>query len=76
MLEYGKISVRCRSWSFGTGSGEKGNRCESCTNSSPYLGSRSLLDHWETGKMADAKIYEPGDLPDRCTEIIMVSDHE
>jgi len=32
-------------------------------------------DHWETGKMADVKIDEPGDLPDCCTETV-VSDHE
>jgi len=31
--------------------------------------------HWETGKMADAMIFKPGDLPDCCTETI-VSDHE
>lgn len=24
--------------------------------------------HWETGKMADAMIFKPGDLPDCCTE--------
>ena len=24
--------------------------------------------HWETGKMADAMIFKPGDLPDSCTE--------
>ena len=32
-------------------------------------------DHWETGKMADAMIFKPGDLPERCTET-KVSDHE
>ena len=32
-------------------------------------------NHWETGKMADVKIDEPGDLPDCCTETV-VSDHE
>ena len=32
-------------------------------------------NHWETGKMADAMIFKPGDLPDCCTETI-VSDHE
>lgn len=26
------------------------------------------MNHWETGKMADARIYKPGDLPERCTE--------
>ncbi len=26
------------------------------------------MNHWETGKMADARIYKPGDLPARCTE--------
>ena len=31
--------------------------------------------HWETGKMTDAEIFKPGDLPDCCTETI-VSDHE
>ena len=25
-------------------------------------------DHWETGKMADAMIFKPGDLPECCTE--------
>ena len=39
--------------------------------------------HWETGKMADAMIFKPGDLPDGCTETVCncsgcthVSDHE
>ena len=39
--------------------------------------------HWETGKMADAMIFKPGDLPDGCTEAVCscdgytyVSDHE
>ena len=31
--------------------------------------------HWETGKIADAKIFKPGDLPEYCTETV-VSDHE
>ena len=31
--------------------------------------------HWETGKRVDAMIFEPGDLPDCCTETY-VSDHE
>lgn len=33
------------------GSGEKGNRCESCTNSSLYLGNacRYSLGNWEEG---------------------------
>ena len=26
------------------------------------------IDHWETGKMADAMIFKPGDLPECCTE--------
>mgnify|MGYP007016882645 CR=1 FL=1 len=30
-------------------SDEKGSRCESCTNSSPYFASRGMI-HWETGK--------------------------
>ena len=34
-------------------SGEKGSRCESCTNSSPYFASRGMI-HWETGKETDA----------------------
>ena len=33
------------------------------------------LYHWETGKMADVMIYEPGDLPVCCTETY-VSGHE
>ena len=28
------------------------------------------IDHWETGKMADARIFKPGDLPCRCTETV------
>ena len=35
--------------------------------------------HWETGKMADAMIYESGDLPECCTvtkSFVFVSDHE
>ncbi len=49
----------------GLGFGEKGNRWESCTNSSLYLGSRSRYITGKTfpGKMADVMIYEPGDLP-------------
>ena len=26
------------------------------------------MNHWETGKMVDAMIYKPGDLPESCTE--------
>jgi hypothetical protein len=31
--------------------------------------------HWETGKMTDAEIFKPGDLPECCTETF-VSSHE
>jgi len=36
-------------------------------------------NHWETGKIADAMIYESGDLPECCTvtkSFVFVSDHE
>ena len=39
-------------------SGEKGSRCESCTNSSPYFASRGMI-HWETGKETDALESNP-----------------
>jgi hypothetical protein len=29
--------------------------------------------HWETGKMADVKIFKPGDLPERSTETFVSS---
>lgn len=46
--------VRCRTYV----SGEKGSRCESCTNSSPYFASRGMI-HWETGKEIDALESNP-----------------
>ena len=54
------------------GSGEKRNRCESCANSSLYLGSarhwfwRTAGSRWVTGKLGrppSVKIYKSGDLP-------------
>ena len=57
--------------------GEKGNRCESCTNSSPYFASFESNCHWETGK-ADLKHLsnEPGYLPFTVQEHISSSHEE
>lgn len=47
-----------------SGSGEKGNRCESCANSSLLLGSAGYQTTGNTGKGTPAcQTYQPGDLP-------------
>ena len=38
-------------------------------------GADARYDHWETGKIVEAKNFESGDLPMCCTET-SVSDHE
>lgn len=46
------------------GSGEKGNRCESCTNSSLYLGSACQKLTGQPGRGQCMMICKSGELPD------------
>ena len=49
------------------GSGEKRNRCESCANSSLYLGSACQKLTGQPGRGRCMMIFKSGDLPDCCT---------